>query len=115
MQDADECIKLKPDFAKGYSRKGHLQFFMKEYDKAMATYEQGLRNDPSNEELKDGVRRCIEAISKVGVRRRRCASLALNKRTCMMRKHDFTEQLAVHELHCFGTAVDQAHAKRCVF
>jgi hypothetical protein len=29
LKDAEECIKLAPDFAKGYSRKGHLQFFMK--------------------------------------------------------------------------------------
>lgn len=39
IKDADECISLKPDFAKGYSRKGHLQFFMKDYDKAIATYQ----------------------------------------------------------------------------
>ena len=29
LKDAEECIKLAPEFAKGYSRKGHLQFFMK--------------------------------------------------------------------------------------
>lgn len=29
LKDAEECIKLAPDFIKGYSRKGHLQFFMK--------------------------------------------------------------------------------------
>ena len=39
IKDADECIRLKPNFPKGYSRKGHLQFFMKDYDKAIATYQ----------------------------------------------------------------------------
>ena len=39
VKDADECIALAPDFPKGYSRKGLLQFFMKDYDKAIATYE----------------------------------------------------------------------------
>lgn len=29
LKDAEECIRLEPSFAKGYSRKGHLQFFMK--------------------------------------------------------------------------------------
>ena len=33
LKDAEECIQLNPNFGKGYSRKGHLQFFMKEYDK----------------------------------------------------------------------------------
>lgn len=64
VQDADECIRLAPTFAKGYSRKGHLQFFMKEHEKALQTYEAGLKADPSNEELKEGVRRCYEAVSK---------------------------------------------------
>ena len=65
MQDADECIRLAPTWAKGYSRKGHLQFFMKEHEKALKTYEEGLAADPTNEELRDGVQRCYEAISKV--------------------------------------------------
>lgn len=29
LKDAEECIRLAPEFAKGYSRKGHLQFFTK--------------------------------------------------------------------------------------
>ena len=29
LKDAEECIRLEPSFAKGYSRKGHLQYFMK--------------------------------------------------------------------------------------
>ena len=65
VQDADECIKLAPTFAKGYSRKGHLQFFMKEHTKAIATYEEGLKQDPANQELRDGLQRCMEAINKV--------------------------------------------------
>ena len=47
------------------SRKGHLQFFMKEYDKALETYEAGLTHDPDNSELKEGIARCFEAINKV--------------------------------------------------
>lgn len=47
------------------SRKGHLQFFMKEYDKALATYEAGLAHDPESAELKEGVARCYEALDKV--------------------------------------------------
>ena len=63
-KDADKCIELKPDFAKGYSRKAHVQFFMKEYEKAMETYRKGLTFDPENQELKDGVQRCQRSINK---------------------------------------------------
>ncbi|KDD75187.1 hypothetical protein H632_c819p0, partial [Helicosporidium sp. ATCC 50920] len=65
LKDATECIRLKPDFAKGYVRKGHLQFFMKELDKARETYEEGLRRDPANEELREGLGRCIAALNKL--------------------------------------------------
>jgi len=65
VKAADKCIELAPEFPKGYSRKGTLQFFMKEYDKAMATYETGLKHDPDNQELKDGFMRCLEQMDKV--------------------------------------------------
>ncbi|PNH03569.1 Heat shock protein STI [Tetrabaena socialis] len=61
---ADKCIELKPDFAKGYSRKGALQFFMKEWDKAIETYQKGLALEPDNQELKDGLQRAIDAIGR---------------------------------------------------
>lgn len=57
LKDAEKCIELDPTFAKGYSRKGAVQFFMKEYDKAMETYQEGLKHDPRNQELLDGIRR----------------------------------------------------------
>jgi stress-induced-phosphoprotein 1 len=63
LKDAEKCIELAPEFGKGYSRKGHLQYFMKEYSKAMQTYEEGLKHDPESQELKDGLRRCIQAIN----------------------------------------------------
>ena len=63
-RDADRCIELRPEFAKGYSRKAHVQFFMKEYEKAIETYERGLTFDPANQELKDGVQRCRQSINK---------------------------------------------------
>ncbi|XP_010539811.1 PREDICTED: hsp70-Hsp90 organizing protein 3 [Tarenaya hassleriana] len=64
LKDAEKCIELDPTFTKGYSRKGAVQFFMKEYDKAMETYQEGLKHDPKNQELLDGVRRCVEQVNK---------------------------------------------------
>ncbi|KAF0893729.1 hypothetical protein E2562_029404 [Oryza meyeriana var. granulata] len=64
LKDAEKCIELDPTFSKGYTRKGAIQFFMKEYDKAMETYQAGLKHDPNNHELLDGVRRCVQQINK---------------------------------------------------
>ncbi|KAH0464676.1 hypothetical protein IEQ34_004779 [Dendrobium chrysotoxum] len=64
LKDAEKCIELDPSFSKGYTRKGAVQFFMKEYDKALETYQEGLKHDPKNHELIDGVRRCIEQINR---------------------------------------------------
>lgn len=64
LKDAEKCIDLEPTFAKGYSRKGHIQYFMKEYDKALETYQKGLECDRDNEEIKEGIKRCVEAINR---------------------------------------------------
>ena len=61
-KDAEKCIELEPQWAKGYSRKATVQFFMKEYDKAMETYKEGLAQDPESQELKDGLARCVQKI-----------------------------------------------------
>lgn len=64
LKDAEKCIELDPTFSKGYTRKGAVQFFMKEYEKALETYQEGLKHDPNNQDLLDGVRRCVEQINK---------------------------------------------------
>ncbi|KAG6481691.1 hypothetical protein ZIOFF_058310 [Zingiber officinale] len=64
LKDTEKCIELDPSFSKGYTRKGAIQFLMKEYDKALETYQEGLKHDPNNQELMDGVRRCVEQINK---------------------------------------------------
>ncbi|KAK7406227.1 hypothetical protein VNO78_07847 [Psophocarpus tetragonolobus] len=64
LKDAEKCIELDPTFVKGYTRKGAVQYFMKEYDKALETYREGLKHDPNNQELLDGIRTCIQQINK---------------------------------------------------
>lgn len=64
LKDADTCIQMKPDFAKAYSRKGHIHFFLKEYEKALKAYEKGLELDPNNAEMTDGIKRAINAMNE---------------------------------------------------
>ena len=58
-RDAAACVDV------GCLMQGHLQFFMKEHDEAMKTYEAGLSYDKDNSELKEGLMRCQQAINKV--------------------------------------------------
>ncbi|KAL9993050.1 putative Heat shock chaperonin-binding, tetratricopeptide-like helical domain superfamily [Helianthus debilis subsp. tardiflorus] len=64
LKDAEKCIEIDPKFSKGYTRKGAIQFFMKEYDKALETYQEGLKHDPQNPELLEGVRSCVQQINR---------------------------------------------------
>ncbi|EQC31285.1 hypothetical protein SDRG_10888 [Saprolegnia diclina VS20] len=54
--DCEKALALDPKYVKAYSRLGAIQFFMKEYHKAMESYQKGLDIDPTNAECQDGLR-----------------------------------------------------------
>ncbi|CAF5216857.1 unnamed protein product, partial [Rotaria magnacalcarata] len=51
IKDAEQCIKIKPDFIKGYTRKASVLAFLKRYDDAIKVYEAGLAIDPNNQQI----------------------------------------------------------------
>jgi Ca2+-binding EF-hand superfamily protein len=51
LADANSCLELNPDFAKGYSRKGAALHSLKDYDNAIAALEAGLAKFPDNADL----------------------------------------------------------------
>ena len=55
MEDANTTVTLKPDWAKGYSRKGAALHGLGEYEEAASTYEKGLEIEPENALLKKGL------------------------------------------------------------
>jgi tetratricopeptide (TPR) repeat protein len=57
LEDAEKCIELDPTFLKGYVRKAKVQFLLGDYENAMATYQEGMRCDPNNPEVLDGLKR----------------------------------------------------------
>ncbi|XP_062844716.1 stress-induced-phosphoprotein 1 [Trichomycterus rosablanca] len=60
LKDACQTIKIKPDWGKGYSRKAAALEFLGKFEDAKATYQEGLRQEPSNQQLKEGLQN-IEA------------------------------------------------------
>lgn len=51
VEDAKECIKLDPQFMKGYYRLATAQLEMEDFDLALATIKQGLALDANNSQL----------------------------------------------------------------
>jgi stress-induced-phosphoprotein 1 len=47
LQDAEQCIKVNPDWAKGYARKGAALHGARKYDEAIVAYEAGLKLEDS--------------------------------------------------------------------
>lgn len=55
LSDANECIKIKPDWGKGYHRKGTALHKMRKFEDSMEAYAKGLEIDPTNAAMKNGM------------------------------------------------------------
>ena len=55
LADGNKCIEVKPDFAKGYSRKAAALFGMRKMQEAASAYEEGLAKFPDDAALKKGL------------------------------------------------------------
>ncbi|XP_050538898.1 stress-induced-phosphoprotein 1 [Daktulosphaira vitifoliae] len=56
LEDAEKTVSIKPDWPKGYSRKGTALAFLGLKDEATKAYEDGLKYDPNNQQLLDGLK-----------------------------------------------------------
>ncbi|CAG8842908.1 1264_t:CDS:2, partial [Racocetra persica] len=52
LEDANKTVELKNDWAKGYSRKGAALHGLGKIQEARETYQEGLKIDPNNAQLK---------------------------------------------------------------
>lgn len=55
LADANLCLHLNPQFAKGYSRKGAALHALKRYNDSISAYTEGIGKFPSNAGLKRGL------------------------------------------------------------
>lgn len=60
-EDGKKCVELKPEWAKGYTRKGLAEYFLKKYDDAEKTYEAGLKLAPQDKGLLEGMEKVKSA------------------------------------------------------
>lgn len=67
-QDAEKCVELKPDWAKGYSRLGGALYGKRKYQEAIDTYKKGLAIDSGNAALKSGLSDAEKALAGPGRR-----------------------------------------------
>jgi tetratricopeptide (TPR) repeat protein len=66
IKDATECVRLSPDWVKGYSRLGFAKYKSGDLDGALKAYQAGISRDPHNAALKDGIADVKVAI-KLGI------------------------------------------------
>ncbi|XP_017475955.1 PREDICTED: stress-induced-phosphoprotein 1 [Rhagoletis zephyria] len=62
LEDAEKTIALNPSWPKGYSRKGAAAAGLKNYRAAMEAYEAGLKYDPQNAVLQQGIQEVTSTV-----------------------------------------------------
>lgn len=60
LEDATICVEMKPEWYKGYARKGLAEFYLQRFEDAEATYKKGLALAPDDQAMKDGLQRVRE-------------------------------------------------------
>lgn len=66
LEDADQCVKISPDWSKGYSRKGAALHGLGDYKAAVASYDEALAKDPNNAQAKSGRKSAEDSLSQRG-------------------------------------------------
>ncbi|KAM0874617.1 hypothetical protein ACQ4PT_037310 [Festuca glaucescens] len=62
LHDANTCIRLRPEWIKGYYRKGAALMLLKDYKKACDAFMAGLQLDPGSAEMEKAFRGAVEAM-----------------------------------------------------
>lgn len=60
LEDAEKTVKLKPDWAKGYSRMGGALAYLGRVEESIRAYESAIERDPTNDQYRQSLRE-IEA------------------------------------------------------
>merc|ERR1712146_720593 len=64
LKDAETCVTMDPKFAKGWSRKGSIHLFLKEFHKSMDCYNMVLELEPENADAKQNLELVVARINE---------------------------------------------------
>ncbi|CCW59905.1 unnamed protein product [Phytomonas sp. EM1] len=64
MEDSEQCIKMRPDWLKGYFRKGLALQSMNRLDEAQKTFQEALKVEPHNQEVMDKLQAINDLLRK---------------------------------------------------
>ena len=66
LSDADKCIEIKADWDRGHQRRAMALQNLGRFDDAIATFEQGLKLNPENAQIKQGLDQCRKEKAAAG-------------------------------------------------
>ena len=61
LYDAEKCVQLAPQWAKGYTRLGAAQQSLRRFDAAIDSFKKGIELEPSNKSLWNSLKSCQDA------------------------------------------------------
>jgi len=64
LKDAQDCVRIKPDWAKGYYRLGHTLALQHRYEDAQEALAKGTKADPKNQDIVNRLKEVKELIKK---------------------------------------------------
>lgn len=77
MEDAEKTTELKPDWPKGWGRKGAAMYGKRDLVGAYDAYEAGLKLDPNNAGMKNELASVKRAMEQEGGAGKLCCPLVL--------------------------------------
>lgn len=79
MEDAETCVKLNPDWAKGWNRKGAALFGLGDLIAALDSYETAIKKDPNNTQAIAALKSVNDAINREAAEDGQSADLGMGK------------------------------------
>ena len=63
-REVDKALELDEKYVKAWARKGDIECLMKEYHKAMESYQKGLGLEPDNKACREGMQKAVQVVNQ---------------------------------------------------